>query len=50
MASKTDADHVSSAMDYKAHEATYRGFLTLSKWAIGIIALLLIVLYFVVRP
>jgi hypothetical protein len=50
MADKTGAEEISSAMDYKAHEATYRGFLNLTKWTVGIIALVLIVLYFVVKP
>ena len=50
MAHNTEAEHVSSAMDYKAHEATYHGFLRILKWAVGLIALLLIVLYFVVKP
>jgi hypothetical protein len=50
MAHDTEVEHVSEAMDYKAHEATYRGFLNLTKWAVGIIAVLLVILYFVVRP
>jgi hypothetical protein len=50
MADHPEADHVSSAMDYKEHEATYRGFLNLTKWSIAILAVLLIVLYFIVQP
>lgn len=36
--------------DYNEHERTYRGFLTLSKWAIGIVVVALVILYFVVNP
>jgi hypothetical protein len=50
MADNHEAEYVSPAMDYKAHEATYNGFLTLSKWAITVIAVILIILYFVVKP
>jgi len=50
MANKTEADHVSSAMDYKAHEATYHSFMRLLRWAVGLIALTLVVLYFIVKP
>ena len=50
MADNHEADYVSTTMDYKAHEATYRGFINLAKLAITVIALLLIVLYFVVKP
>ena len=50
MAHKTEAEEISPAMDYKAHEATYHGFMTLLKWVIGLIALTLIVLYFIVKP
>ena len=50
MADKHEAQYVSSAMDYKAHEATYRGFLRITKWTVGIIALILVILYFIVRP
>ena len=50
MADHHEADHVSAAMDYKQHEATYRAFLNLAKWSITIIAVILVILYFVVRP
>jgi hypothetical protein len=50
MAQNTEVESVSPAMDYKAHEATYQGFLRLTKWAIGIIAVVLVILYFVVKP
>lgn len=46
----TEAEYIPPAMDYKAHEATYRGFLNLVKWAIVAIAVSLVVLYFLVRP
>jgi len=50
MAHKTEAEEISPAMDYKAHEATYTGFLRLTKWTIGILAVIVIVLYFIVKP
>jgi hypothetical protein len=50
MAHNSEVEEVSPAMDYKAHEATYKGFLSLSKWTIGIIAVVLVILYFVVKP
>lgn len=50
MADHTETEHVSEAMDYKQHEATYRGFLNLSKWSIVIIAVIVVALYFIVRP
>lgn len=45
-----EASYVPTAQDFKEHEATYHSFLNLTKWTIGIIAVLLIVLYFIVRP
>jgi Na+-transporting NADH:ubiquinone oxidoreductase subunit NqrB len=50
MADHHEATHVSSAMDYKEHEATYRGFINISKWTVGILAVLMVVLYFVINP
>lgn len=50
MADKPEAEHISTAMDYKAHENTYRGFITLSKWTIAVLVVVLIVLYFIVNP
>ncbi len=35
-------------MDYAQHEATYDGFLNFVKWALGILAVLVIVLYFII--
>jgi hypothetical protein len=37
-------------MDYAQHEATWANVLRLTKWAVGIIAVLLVVLYFIVNP
>jgi hypothetical protein len=49
------ADHaeveyaVATGNDYAAHEQTYRGFVTLVKWSIGVIAVILILMaYFLV--
>jgi hypothetical protein len=50
MADHHEAEHVSEAMDYKQHEGTYRGFINLSKWSIVIIAVIVLALYFIVRP
>jgi len=50
MADHHEAEHVSEAMDYKQHEATYRGFMNLTKWAIIVIAVIVVALYFIVRP
>ena len=52
MATSTPAqtEYVSSAADYKEHEETYRGFLGMLKWAIIGLAILVVVLYFVIRP
>ena len=50
MADNHEAEYVSTTMDYKAHEATYRGFINLSKWTVIVIAVLMVILYFVVKP
>ncbi len=39
-----------STMDYAQHERTYQGFVRGMKWAIGISAVTMIVLYFLVNP
>lgn len=39
-----------SPMDYAQHEATYNGFVTVTKWVVLGLAALAIVLYFLVRP
>jgi hypothetical protein len=41
-------EQTSPDMDYAAHEATWKTFLRLSKWTIGVIAVILIALYFIV--
>ncbi|HEY8575711.1 MAG TPA: aa3-type cytochrome c oxidase subunit IV [Devosia sp.] len=41
---------VESPMDYAQHEATYNGFLTAVKWSTLIMAVSMIVLYFLIRP
>jgi hypothetical protein len=46
----TDPDHISTAMDYREHERTFARFTTLVKWGIGVIAVLMVVLYFAIRP
>ena len=43
-------DGTPPAMDYKMHEATYKGFLRLLKWSIGAIVVSLVALYFIVNP
>ncbi len=35
-----------NAMDYKAHVATYDGFLTLAKWGSGAVIVLLVLMAF----
>ncbi len=39
-----------SPMDYVQHEATYNGFITAVKWAIGVGAVSMIILYFLINP
>ncbi|MDV3252919.1 aa3-type cytochrome c oxidase subunit IV [Devosia sp. BK] len=39
-----------SAMDYVEHEKTYNGFIVSVKWSIYLLAALLIILFFVIRP
>jgi Bacterial aa3 type cytochrome c oxidase subunit IV len=46
----TQTQTITPAMDYKAHETTYRGFLTFVKWAIVGLAVLVVALYFIIRP
>jgi len=41
---------VESPMDYAQHEKTYSGFLTGIKWTIIALAVLIVILYFVIRP
>jgi hypothetical protein len=44
------AEFIPNAMDYKAHEDTYRAFLNLVKWSIVAIAVIVVALFFIVRP
>lgn len=37
-------------MDYKMHEATWKGFTNLTKWAIIALAVAVVLLYFIIRP
>ena len=46
----TDLEYVSSAEDYRDHEATYAGFTNMVKWSIILLAVLLVFLYVVIRP
>lgn len=39
-----------SPMDYAEHNRTYRGFVTGIKWAIGVSAVSMIILYFLIQP
>ena len=39
------ADEIPPAMDYAQHEATYEGFLTLVKWTIVALLIVLVALY-----
>lgn len=52
---KTRPEHHSelqaeSPMDYAQHEATYNGFITGIKWIVGISAVSMVVLYFLINP
>lgn len=46
----SDITYIPPEMDYAEHEATWRGFVNLVKWSIVGLAVLLIVLYILVRP
>lgn len=39
-----------SAMDYAEHEKTYTGFITGVKWSIYSLAVIMIILFFLIRP
>ncbi len=45
-----DPNHIPSAMDYREHERTFSRFVTLIKWTVGVAAVLMVVLYFLVQP
>ena len=36
--------------NFKEHEKTYQGFLTLTKWSIIALVITMIALYFIVQP
>jgi hypothetical protein len=57
MANHSSHDHASASTaiitpeeDFRAHEATYRSFLKLTKWSIIALVVLLVVLFLVVQP
>ena len=39
-----------SAMDYAHHQATYSRFVSLVKWTVIVLAIAMVLLYFLVRP
>lgn len=41
---------IESAMDYDQHQATYDSFVAIAKWSVLILAVTLIVLYFLIQP
>ena len=43
-----DEDEIPPAMDYAAHNATYKGFMKLLKWSIIALGLTVVALYFFV--
>jgi hypothetical protein len=43
-------DGVPPAMDYKEHERTYKGFMIATKWSVIATAVLIVLLYFLIRP
>ncbi len=55
MATKHHPEHHSqpvleSAMDYAEHEKTYTGFITGVKWSVYSLAVIMIILFFLIRP
>jgi hypothetical protein len=46
----TDVIYSPPAMDYAEHEATWNGFISLVKWSIVALAILVVFLYVVIRP
>ena len=44
-----DTETMSEHMDYAQHEGTYRLFITLGKWTIGTMALLMVAIYFLIK-
>lgn len=41
---------VESPMDYAQHEATYNGFIAVTKWTILALAVTTVILYFLIKP
>jgi hypothetical protein len=37
-------------MDYDQHDATWANVMRLTKWSVGILVVLLVVLYFIINP
>jgi len=48
--SENTSDNRHPDMDYAQHDATWDNVMRLTKWGVGILVVLLIVLYFVVNP
>ena len=42
------ADHTATEMDYPAHERNYAGFMTMVKWSIGVIAVIVAVVLLII--
>jgi hypothetical protein len=49
-ASEEVTQELSPAMDYAEHEKTYRGFVTVTKYSVIIMAISMVLLYFIIRP
>ncbi len=45
-----EAELMHEAMDYAQHRATWDTFINLLKWSIGILAVIVVALYFIIRP
>ncbi len=51
MANNTvSASYVSSADDFKEHQETYRTVMRMTKWTVIGLAIVLVLLYLVIRP
>ena len=42
------AEHTATEMDYPAHERNYAGFMTMVKWSIGVIAIIVAVVLLII--
>jgi hypothetical protein len=49
-ASQEVTQELPPAMDYAQHEQTYRGFVTVTKYSVLIMAISMVLLYFIIRP